>query len=306
MALPAFRIDAFLLQRLLRRKAVERTTLALKIALGLIMLCFLVSLVSDAVEGRLAANTAITALQTDVSNATASVTDKQAAPDVTHDYGIILRTNLFGPLQAAPAPQSPTQTQKPVNKTPLALIGVFISEGAEPTAIIEDQKKKVQDVFGIGETVFDEAKLISVKPDQVEIERFGQREVLAMDDTPDKSSSAEFKDGVAMVSDTEYLVQEQEIDKALENLPLLLTQARAVPYFKDGKSIGLRLFAVKPGSLFEKIGLRNGDILKAINGNPLGDLTQAVKLFETLKQEKSLSIAMERDRNDREVQYHIK
>jgi general secretion pathway protein C len=172
---------------------------------------------------------------------------------------------------------------------------------------VEDQKKKVQDVFSVGEMIFGEAKLLSVSPDQIEIERYGQREVLAIDETPEKSSSsAEFKEGVAMISDTEYLVQEQELDKALENLPLLLTQARAVPYFKDGKSVGLRLFAVKPGSLFERIGLRNGDILKSINGNPLGDLSQAIKLFETLKQEKSIGINMERDRNEKEVKYQIR
>jgi general secretion pathway protein C len=189
---------------------------------------------------------------------------------------------------------------------PLALIGVFLTEGETPSAIIEDEKKKTQDVFVLGEMVFGEAKLVSVLPDRVEIERFGAREVLAMDETADTATATDFKDGVAMVSDTEYIVQEQELDKNLENLPLLLTQARAVPYFKDGQSVGLRLFAVKPGSLFERIGLKNGDILKSINGNTLGDLSQAIKLFETLKQEKSITVSMERDRTEKEVRYQIR
>ena len=47
---------------------------------------------------------------------------------------------------------------------------------------------------------------------------------------------------------------------------MLLTQARAVPYFKQGKSVGLRLFAIKAGSLFEKIGLKNGDKVVAMSG----------------------------------------
>lgn len=305
VAVPTFRFDALLLQRLLRRKAVERAMLAAKVALVVFMVVFLVALVSDAIDNHLAAKTAISSLRSDITAATSAIDAQRATPASNRDYGIIVRANLFGPLQAQQQ-QSPAVAQKPVNKTPLALIGVFLAEGTVPSAIVEDQKKKIQEVYNLEEMIFDEAKLVAVMPDKIEIERFGQRETLTIDEAPDRSSSVEFKDGVAMVSDTEYHVQEQELDKALENLPLLLTQARAVPYFKDGKSIGLRLFAVKPGSLFERIGLRNGDILKGINGNPLGDLTQAVKLFETLKQEKSINIAMERDRTEREVRYQIR
>ena len=86
----------------------------------------------------------------------------------------------------------------------------------------------------------------------------------------------------------------------------MLTQARAVPYFKDGKSIGLRLFAIKSDSIFEKIGLKNADILKAVNGNSLADLTQAIKLFETLKKERSLSLTLERTNEEKEFKYEIR
>ena len=103
----------------------------------------------------------------------------------------------------------------------------------------------------------------------------------------------------------QFEVDESELNEALENIPLLMTQARAIPYFKDGKSIGLRLFAIKNGSLFEKIGLKNGDILKSINGNSLGDITQAVKLFEKLREERSIKVILERGRQDREFSYEI-
>lgn len=300
------RLDSFNLQRLLRRKSVERAVLVLKIAIVICMVAGVVVLVYEALDNSLASRTAVSALESDVKAAISTAADRRGAKADKVDYSPIVKNNLFGPLAVSQIQQTSQQTVKPVNKTPFALIGVFLTEGQDPTAIIEDQKKKQQDVFGLGEMVFGEAKLVSVHEDRVEIERQGQREVLTIDETGDKSSSAEFKEGVAMVSETEYLIQEQELDKSLENLPMLLTQARAVPYFKDGKSVGLRLFAVKPGSLFERIGLRNGDILKSINGNLMGDLSQAVKLFETLKQEKSISVSLERDRADKDVHYQIR
>ena len=39
------------------------------------------------------------------------------------------------------------------------------------------------------------------------------------------------------------------------------SRIRAVPHFEGGQSTGFRLFAIRQGSLFDKIGLKNGDIL---------------------------------------------
>jgi general secretion pathway protein C len=150
--------------------------------------------------------------------------------------------------------------------------------------------------------VFGEAKVVGIFADRVELNRNGQIEILTLDDAPDFSGASSGSD----VASTEISVDGAELDVALQNLPLLLTQARAVPYFKDGKAVGLRMFSIKAGSLYEKVGLQNGDILKTINGNSLSDMSQAMRLFEMLKQEKSLSVSLERNREEKEFKYQIK
>ncbi len=232
----------------------------------------------------------------------ASTQNAQPTPDAERDWNIIARTNVFGPLgvQQASAPAAATPPPSPLS---LTLIGTFVTAGQEPYAIIEDKKKQNQDMFLIGDSVFDQATLKKIYQDRVEIERLGKLEVLKLDEFggPDAGPGG----GIANQGD-DYVVDEAELDKGLENLPLLLTQARAVPYFKDGRSIGLRLFAIKSGSLYEKIGLKNGDILKSINGNSLADITQALKLFEQLKQERSINLILEREKQDREFKYTIR
>ena len=221
-------------------------------------------------------------------------------PDTEKNWKLISETTVFGVLgkrEEAPIglpPPSPLS---------LTLIGTFLTEGQEPYAIIEDKKKQSQDMFLIGNSIFDQATLKKIYQDRVEIERLGKLEVLRLDDFGGSEGPA--AGGIAANGD-DYVVDEAELDKGLENLPLLLTQARAVPYFKDGRSIGLRLFAIKSGSLYEKIGLKNGDILKGINGNSLADITQALKLFEQLKQERSINLVLERDKQDREFKYTIR
>jgi general secretion pathway protein C len=158
-------------------------------------------------------------------------------------------------------------------------------------------------MFLLEQSVFGQATLKKIMQDRVEVERAGKIEVLKLDDFGGGDGGP--GGGISSNGD-DFVVDEAELDKGLENLPMLLTQARAVPYFKEGRSIGLRLFAIKTGSLYEKIGLKNGDILKSINGNSLGDISQALKLFEQLKQERSISLTLERDKQDREFRYTIR
>lgn len=232
----------------------------------------------------------------------ASNQSTQPTQESDRDWRIIADTKVFGTLgvQQASAPAAATPPPSPLS---LTLIGTFVTAGQEPYAIIEDKKKQTQDMFLLGDSVFDQATLKKIYQDRVEIERLGKLEVLKLDEFggPDGPAGA----GIANQGD-DYVVDEAELDKGLENLPLLLTQARAVPYFKDGRSIGLRLFAIKTGSLYEKIGLKNGDILKSINGNSLADITQALKLFEQLKQERSINLVLEREKQDREFKYTIR
>lgn len=226
---------------------------------------------------------------------------KKSAIRTSQDWNLLASVKPFGELSSQSTTPPPAKTVRKSSPLMLTLIGTFITSGQEPYAIIEDKKKKDQEMFLLGDSVFDQATLKQIYKDRVEIERDGTLETLFLDDslgdTSDSSTSEDTDD---------FVIDEAEVDRGLENLPLLLTQARAVPYFKDGRSIGLRLFAIKTGSLYEKVGLRNGDILKTINGNSLGDISQALKLFEKLKEERSITLTLERAKQEREFRYTIR
>lgn len=245
-------------------------------------------------------------LQVDSQNILEATTETETFPAKNEkvDYSLIASKNILGALSSARETQNNVSVAKPISTLPLELIGTFVTDKENSFAIIENKKKNEQDSFAIGDAVFGEAQLVSIAQDRVEIQRNGQTETLLIDQVKTKGPTAE--GGFTNVGNDEYVVDEKELDAALENIPLLLSQARAIPYFKDGKSVGLRLFAIKPGSLFKKVGLENGDILKAINGQSLADPTQALKLFEQLKEERSITVALERNTQAREFKYQIR
>jgi len=294
-AIPQF--DALTLHRLLRKSSIIRVVAISKIVFVFAILILVILLGSVVLKEYLAVQSDLDSLESRVAGIGASDLEFAATTKSTGDYKAIYQKSIFGDL--APKTAAPSKPQvKKKTKLSLGLIGTFVS-GNSSQAIIEDTRKKVQEEFALGEKIFEVATLEKIYRDRIEIRHDGELEILTIDD------SATMGAGAASDVDEEFVVDEQELISALDNLPLLLTQARAVPYFKDGKSIGLRLFAIKNGSLYDKVGLKNGDILKSINGQSLGDISQAMKLFERLREDRDVVLELERNRTPRKVRYRI-
>ncbi len=110
---------------------------------------------------------------------------------------------------------------------------------------------------------------------------------------------------IKQLSENEYQIDRSEVDNALQNMNQLFTQMRAVPHFEGGKSVGFRLFAIKQGSLFDKLGLRNGDIVQEINGRDISDAGAALQMFQDLRGESQITVKAIRNKEPRTLSYGI-
>ena len=84
------------------------------------------------------------------------------------------------------------------------------------------------------------------------------------------------------------------LDKLLANTTGLATAARFVPSMKDGRPNGFKLYAIRPSSIFGKIGLQNGDTIKSINGMEMSSPDQALGVYSKLRSASHLSVSVER------------
>ena len=84
------------------------------------------------------------------------------------------------------------------------------------------------------------------------------------------------------------------VEKLLSNTTMLATAARFVPSIKDGKPNGFKLYAIRPQSIFGRIGLQNGDTIKAINGSEMTTPDAALGLYTKLRSASHLSVQVER------------
>lgn len=101
--------------------------------------------------------------------------------------------------------------------------------------------------------------------------------------------------GIRALSDNDYEVPRAEIDKTLSNLNDIAMQARIVPAFKDGQAHGFKLFSIRPDSIYSKIGVQNGDVIRRINGYDLNSPEKALEVYAKLKEAGRIELELERN-----------
>lgn len=111
---------------------------------------------------------------------------------------------------------------------------------------------------------------------------------------------------IRKTADNKFLIDRRELESTVANINEVFTQARAVPFFENGKTVGFRVFAIKPGSVFEKIGLQNGDVINRVNGVELTDPTKAISLFTELQNEGHIAVDLQRNKQAKNFSYEIR
>jgi general secretion pathway protein C len=101
--------------------------------------------------------------------------------------------------------------------------------------------------------------------------------------------------GIRALNENEYEVPRAEIDRTLSNLNEVAMQARIVPAFKDGQAQGFKLFSIRPDSIYSKIGVQNGDVIRRINGFDLNSPEKALEVYSKLKEAPRIEIEIERN-----------
>lgn len=111
---------------------------------------------------------------------------------------------------------------------------------------------------------------------------------------------------IKKISDTEFEIDRTAVDKILEDQSSLMRSARIVPEQKDGKTIGIRLFGVRPETLLGTLGLKNGDRLETINGFDMGSPEKALEAYARLRTADSLKISINRRGQPMTIDFKIK
>ena len=82
--------------------------------------------------------------------------------------------------------------------------------------------------------------------------------------------------------------------------------ARVTPSIKNGKPNGIKLYAIRPSSIYSKLGLSNGDTIHSINGFELDSLDKGLEVYQKVKDATGLQVSVTRRGKPVTLNYSIK
>jgi type II secretion system protein C len=111
--------------------------------------------------------------------------------------------------------------------------------------------------------------------------------------------------GVRQVAPNRYLVDRSKVTSDMQDMSKLFTEVRAVPHIQNGSSNGFALSEIEPGSIFDEMGLQEGDVLRSINGQPMTDPAQAMQMMSAMRNATMVTIQVLRDGEPTTLTYQI-
>ena len=217
------------------------------------------------------------------------------------EYSSILERGLFG------EGKGPSSGPAAAETTSYKLIGT-VEGAAFSGAVLEDSTG--QAFYRINQKLPDGSAIVKVMLDKVSLKRSdGVIVNLEVEDAtkivPLKAAGAG-NEGVRKLSGGKFMVDQKEVLASTENMNQILTQARAVPYLEQGKTVGFKISEIVPGSIYEKIGLVNGDVIQKVNSQEVDDPAKFFQLYQGLRNERNISIDLIRSGQRQTLNYEIR
>jgi S1-C subfamily serine protease len=113
-------------------------------------------------------------------------------------------------------------------------------------------------------------------------------------------------DTIKKIDDFHYELPRSTIDRVLANPLDFAKGARILPSISAGRDNGLKLYAIRPNSVYASLGFNNGDTIHSINGFELDSPDKALELYTKLKDATSLQIEITRRSAPQTITIEIK
>jgi general secretion pathway protein C len=229
-------------------------------------------------------------------------------PAATFSIQPLLSAHLFGEVsQELP---SGRMEILPLSSLNLVLAGVIASySGGYALISVNGQP---QESFATGQTITAGAVLEAVYPDRAIIRRNGALESLMLEG----ADQAQPPQGVAMaapshatgpsapvaqeIGPNNYMLSRDRLAEQLRT-PEFLKQATMVP----APGGGFLVRNIQPNSLYGKLGLRTGDVIKSVNGQPINTAEDAMKVYQQISSISSVQLEVTRAGRNEMLNYHF-
>jgi general secretion pathway protein C len=193
-------------------------------------------------------------------------------PAFQADLARLADTDLFADRRSGPVDTAPVQAAVQETRLDLTLRGIRRGASAETGGAIIQTPDNRQRFFSVGDEILDGVTLTGVHVDHVLIRRRGVAESLYLRDEDAPRTATAGIGGTAAALDGLF---------------------RAEPVREGNRLTGYRVADANP-ALLSATGLRNGDVITAVNGRSAADISDLPALFRSLRDAGEFDLSINR------------
>ncbi len=221
-------------------------------------------------------------------------------------FQVITERNLFGSLDKASEDVNEEEIEElELTSLKIALLGTVTGSEQNAFAVIEETDKRKQGLYKIGDSV-QNATVKKILREKVVLRVGTKDEILTMEESAASRRDKRRRPSKSTERGSTITISRKDIQNSLKDINKLMSEVRIRPHFKDGKSDGLSVSRIKGGSIFSKLGLRNGDIVQKINGEPINSPDEVLVLYEKLKSGSRVSLEVTRKGEPKTMNYRFR
>jgi general secretion pathway protein C len=195
----------------------------------------------------------------------------------------------------------------------IRLLGVVFGDQRGVFAIVEELASKQQMLYRLHDQILDLGEVSEIRRNGILVRQGDLEELIEMAQSenpaiPGGSPSIVSTTAQAPTAGVPLrkVLDRREVEQAMNDLPKLLSQARAAPHMLNGTINGYRLDYIAPTSFYEKIGVQTGDVLQRVNGVEIRDPSTMLNLLQQLKNEQIVKLDVLRNNQRSTITYELR
>ncbi len=230
------------------------------------------------------------------------------------DASLLRGVDLFGEMAVpkdVPAQEKPKNEPVKESRLQIKLIGTVVA-GDKSAAMVSAGGSRKQEVFFLHEAIQPNVTLEEVEATAIVVSNRGKRERISIEAGKalvQQSTKPVVKPRrapqIPIATQVNRKINRQKLNSQMRNFSTLLSQARVSPHFTNGKPDGFTISEIVKGSLYEEIGLLNGDIIKSVNGESVTGAEQAMRMYRELQHATFIDVEVERAGSLQQISYVI-
>jgi general secretion pathway protein C len=191
-----------------------------------------------------------------------------------------------------------------VTALPIELLGtIYLGDRLKSLATVRDKSYSEADIYRVGDVIYgnENATVAAVERQKIILNNNGVKECIDLDKSKEVLADDGFPvlpgegfGGSASGAGTEVVVEAAYVEGELgAGFGKIVDSARLVPNQNEGAGInGFKIFAIKGGTLFARIGLQNGDVITRVNDVSMTQAEEGFAMYKAFEGEKEVRIQL--------------